>query len=97
LLYVVAMSFLPSVENSTPATGRSTGIHRLTCPLARSSSPMRGTGRFRSSTAAVLIPGATATYDHRSSSAYFFVPGFSSQYVRSETARSADCSTVLVV
>jgi hypothetical protein len=29
-LYVVATSFLPSVENSTPATRWSTGIHRLT-------------------------------------------------------------------
>lgn len=41
-------------------------------------------GRFRSSTAAVFRPGATATKDHRGSFSYVPVFGSSSQYVRTE-------------
>lgn len=62
--YVVATSLRPSREKASPATLWSTSIHRSTLPVVRSSSPIRDAGRFRSRTAAVFIPGATATHDH---------------------------------
>ncbi|MFE7932909.1 hypothetical protein ACFU6S_30155 [Streptomyces sp. NPDC057456] len=51
----------------------------MTSPLARSSRPIRRTGRFCSRTAAVRSPGATATHDHAVVFTYFCVVGFSSQ------------------
>nr|WP_244188164.1 hypothetical protein [Streptomyces regalis] len=77
--YVVARSLLPSFENASPPTPCSTGIHRSTSPVARSSRPIRWAGRFRSSTAAVFRPGATATKDQRESSSYVPVFGSSSE------------------